>query len=245
MGSQGSWCRVRVERGIYLLPNGKYAVSARRAGKLWSRTVAGDLAAARVAREALVVSIEAGLAPLSPRLRFDTVASRWLQRFETRVAAGERRARTLEAHRYYLDRHLLPVFAARRISSITVDDIAAFLAETRSSGTSAKTTANALATLQSIMRYARRRRWIAADPVDQLERDERPCPARRQQRVLGRAEIERLLSASSPRDRPIIATALFTGLRISELLGLVWGDVDIAGGVISVRAQLSRRPRDR
>jgi integrase len=225
MGSQSSWCRVRVERGIYLLPNGKHAVCARRAGKLWSRTVSGDLAAARVAREALVVSIEAVLEPLSPRLRFDTVASRWLQRFEMRVAAGERRARTLEAHRYYVDRHLLPVFAARRVSSITVDDIAAFLAETRSSGASAKTAANALATLQSIMR------------------DERPRPGRRQQRVLGRAEIGRLLYASSPCDRPIIATALFTGLRISELLGLVWGDIDMTGGVISVRAQLSRAHR--
>lgn len=154
MGSQSRWGRVRVERGIYLLPNGKYSVCARRAGKLWSRTVAGDLVAARTAREALVASIEADLEPLSPRLRFDTVVSRWVQRFELLVAAGERRARTLEAHRYHLDQHLLPAFAARRVSSITVDDVAALLAEMHVSGVSAKTTANALATLQSIMRYA-------------------------------------------------------------------------------------------
>jgi hypothetical protein len=40
---------------------------------------------------------------VSPQLRFATVAGRWLARFEARVAAGERRERTLEAHRYHLD----------------------------------------------------------------------------------------------------------------------------------------------
>jgi integrase len=38
--------------------------------------------------------------------------------------------------------------------------------------------------------------------------------------VLGRDEIERLLQACSPRDRLMIATVLYTGLRISEMLGL-------------------------
>jgi integrase len=61
--------------------------------------------------------------------------------------------------------------------------------------------------------------------------------------VLGRAEIERLLAACSQRDRLMIATVLYTGLRISELLGLVWDDVDFAAGVIHVRAQLSRAHR--
>jgi integrase len=40
-----------------------------------------------------------------------------------------------------------------------------------------------------------------------------------------------------------VATVLYTGLRISELLGLVWDDVDFAAGVIHVRAQLSRAHR--
>jgi integrase len=58
--------------------------------------------------------------------------------------------------------------------------------------------------------------------------------------VLGRAEIERLLGACSPRDRLMIATVLYTGLRISEMLGLIWDDVDLSTGVVHVRAQLSR-----
>ena len=41
----------------------------------------------------------------------------------------------------------------------------------------------------------------------------------------------------------MVATVLYTGLRISEMLGLVWDDVDFAAGVIHVRAQLSRAHR--
>jgi integrase len=41
----------------------------------------------------------------------------------------------------------------------------------------------------------------------------------------------------------MVATALYTGLRISELLGLVWDDVNLASGLIRVSAQLSRAHR--
>lgn len=243
MGSRSSWCRVWVERGIYLLPNGKYAVLCRRAGRQLYRTVGSNLAMARSAREALIAAAEAGISPASPRLRFGTVAAWWLGRFEAKVAAGERHPRTLEAHRYHLEHHLLPALAPKRMSALTVDDVATLLEELRAKGCSAKTAAGALATLHSIVRYARRHGWIASDPVDQLEADERPRPATRRQRVLGRDEIARLLAACTTRDRLVVATALYTGLRISELLGLTWNDIDFDGGVVHVRAQLSRAHR--
>jgi integrase len=126
------------------------------------------------------------------------------------------------------------------MASLTVDDVAELLHELRRTGRSAKTSASALATLQSVMRFALRCGWIVADPVELLEPDERPRPTRRRQRVLGRAEIERLLATCSARDRLMVATVLYTGLRISELLGLVWDDIDFEAGVIHVRAQLSR-----
>ena len=112
-------------------------------------------------------------------------------------------------------------------------DIADLLDALRDKGCSPKTSANALATLQGIIGFARRHGWITTDPVDQLESHERPRPARRCQRVLGRCEIERLLAACAARDRLMVATALYTGLRISELLGLIWDDVDFAAGLVT------------
>jgi hypothetical protein len=79
---------VRVERGVYRQPNGKYAVCFMLDGKPRFRTVEGDLDAARSARARLAIASQAGLLP--PRLTFATVAARWLERFETmsRSASG-------------------------------------------------------------------------------------------------------------------------------------------------------------
>jgi len=98
MGSEsGTRRRVRVERGIYRQANGKYAVCCRHAGRLRFRTVGFDLDLARRERVALIAAAQRGLEPVSPRLRFDTVAACWLERFEAKVAAAERHPRTLEA----------------------------------------------------------------------------------------------------------------------------------------------------
>jgi integrase len=239
----GEGRRVRVERGIYRQPNGKHSVCFMLAGNPRFRTVAGDLDASRRERELLVAAAEAGALAVSPRLRFTTVADRWLARFEARVAAGERRERTLEAHRYHVKKHLLPTLARRLMHTIGVDDVAALLTGLRAAGCSEKTAAEALSTLHSIVRFAIRNGWIADNPVAKLEADERPHPTGRRQRVLGRDEIGRFLAAWLPNYRPLLATALYAGLRISELLGLVWDDVDLAVGVIHVRAQLSRAHR--
>ncbi|HEX2095800.1 MAG TPA: site-specific integrase [Solirubrobacterales bacterium] len=236
--------RTRVERGIYRQANGNYAVCARRAGRLHFRTVGTDLIAARRAREDLIGALETGQVPASPRLRFDTVAARWSERFEAMVKAGDRHPRTYEAHRFHLDHDLLPRLGSRRIASLGVEDVARLITDLRAAGRSAKTTANALGTLQSVLRFARRRGWILADPVELLEPEERPHPPRRPRgRVLGQAEIERLLGACPSRGRILVETALFSGLRISELLGLTWADIDFDGGLIRVRAQLSRARR--
>jgi integrase len=236
--------RTRVERGVYRQPNGNFAVCARRAGRLHFRTAGTDLIAARRAREDLIAALEAGRVPASPRLRFDTVADWWSQRFAAMVEVGDRHPRTLEAHRFHLEHDLLPRLRSRRIASIGVEDIAGLITELRAAGRSTKTTANALATLQSVLRFARRRGWILGDPVELLEPEERPRPPRRLRgRVLGQAEIERLLAACPQRGRLLVETALFSGLRISELLGLTWADIDFAAGLIRVRAQLSRAHR--
>ena len=82
---------------------------------------------------------------------------------------------------------------------------------------------------------------MQSDPVSRLKRGERPRAGRREQRVLAPDDIGRLLAAAAPLYRPLLATAVFTGLRLGELLGLRWHDVDLAGGVLHVRAQPDRR----
>lgn len=169
--------RVRVERGVYRQPNGKYAVCFMLDGRPRFRTVDGDLDAARSARARLALAAQAGLLPACPRLTFATVAARWLERFETMVAVGERRVRTLESHRYHLERHLLPALGRRRIATLSVDDIADLIRGLVAQGRAPRTITGALATLGSILRYALRRGYITDNPPSRAVRSNAPPPS--------------------------------------------------------------------
>jgi integrase len=120
-----------------------------------------------------------------------------------------------------------------------VADVADLLDRLRERGCAEKTAAGALGTLGNVMRFAVRNSWIADNPVEKLERHERRRPSRHPQRALGRDEIARLLDCCLPTYRTLVATALYTGMRLSELLGMVWDDIDFGRACIRVRAQLS------
>jgi integrase len=90
-----------------------------------------------------------------------------------------------------------------------------------------------------------RRGYLNDNPLRRLEQSERPRIQKREQRVLGHSEIARLLEQSLPAYRPLLATALYSGMRLSELLGLTWADVDLEQELLHVRYQLSRGRIDR
>src|SRR4030095_3384504 len=48
-------------------------------------------------------------------------------------------------------------------------------------------------------------------------------------------EIQTILTKAEGRWRPLLVTAVFTGMRSSELRGLTWGDVDLKKKIIHVR----------
>ncbi len=232
--------RVRVERGIYRQQNGTYGVYLLVQGKPRFKTVGKKLAEARRQRDLLSAKAQRGELPAPSQVTFSALAETWIQGFEAQVRSGERAERTLEHYRYHLDRNLLPALGRKRLQEISTDDCASLIATMRAKGLSPKTVAGALVPLGRVLSLALRRGLIADNPLRRLERSERPRPQRREQRVLTHAEIGRLLVACPPRYRPFLASALYTGMRLSELLGLTWGEVDFESGLIRVRYQLSR-----
>ena len=59
-------------------------------------------------------------------------------------------------------------------------------------------------------------------------------------RILSREEIGTLMQCAEEGQRPLLAAAVFTGLRLGELLGLTWANIDFDRGVVQVRRQLDR-----
>lgn len=232
--------RTRVERGLYRQANGTYGVYLMVEARPRFKTVGRKLAQARRERDLLSAKAQQGELREPCRLTLAELGAEWLEGYEALVVAGERAERTLEHYRYHLEHNLLPTLGAQRVAEISTDDCARLIARLRARGLSAKTIAGALVPLGRIFALALRRGYLGDNPLSRLERSERPRVERREQRVLDHGEIRRLLAAALPSHRPLLATALFTGLRLSELLGLAWGDVDFEAGLVHVRYQLSR-----
>jgi integrase len=232
--------RQRVERGIYRQQNGTYGVYLIADGKPRYKTVGRKLSEARRQRNLLSAKAQQGQLPAASKLSFCDLAHTWLEGLEAQVAAGERSERTLENYRYHLDKNLLPRFGRRRLQEITTDDVSRLIAELRAQGLAAKTINGALVPLGRVFALALRRGHVQHNPLHHLDSSERPRIHRCEQRVLGHAEISKLLAACLPNYRPFIATAIYSGMRLSELLGLTWQDIDLEGGLIQVRYQLSR-----
>jgi integrase len=96
-----------------------------------------------------------------------------------------------------------------------------------------------LASLKSILVEAQRRGLVAqnaAQPVkvDVKRRDQRKLAVGRD--IPSKEDIQTILSKADGRWRPLLITAIFTGMRSSELRGLAWeGGVDFDQNVIHVR----------
>jgi integrase len=103
------------------------------------------------------------------------------------------------------------------------------------------TISGALVVLQGIYRLARSRRLVSRSPVDELDPSERPRPrSNGAGRVLDEAQLALLARHASDRYRPVVTVLCFSGLRLSEALGLRWRDVDFVESELYVGGQLSR-----
>jgi hypothetical protein len=74
-----------------------------------------------------------GIVAAAPRLRLETVAGWWLERYERRVNSGDRRVRTLEIHTYYL-KCVVTLLGSRLIRGIAAADVVELMDRLREHG---------------------------------------------------------------------------------------------------------------
>lgn len=231
--------KVKDRRGIYYRvgADGKrrYEITfSDSSGRQRWKSIAGGLKDAEAALSEVKGKLARGERVTPTKATFEQVAAAWL------ATQSELRPRTRDAYESALRVHLLPRFAHRKIAQLNEDHVALLIAEMRGEGKAAWTIRATLTPLHRTFGYAVRRGLIAANPMDRLERGERPSVGRREMRILNRKEIGVLLEHSHEDHKPLLATATFTGLRLGELLGLTWDNVAFDAGVVKVRRQLDR-----
>jgi len=95
-----------------------------------------------------------------------------------------------------------------------------------------------LITLGSILSHAVRMRYIDFNPAREIEKPKGRGLKKEQGEmvILGPEEIRALLNgAATPKDHALLMTAILTGARQGEILGLQWGDIDYLNSQILIR----------
>jgi integrase/recombinase XerD len=144
---------------------------------------------------------------------------------------------TLES--YARDLSHLGAFAERRGAALEALDrpaLEAFVRAQMSSGLSPRSVARLVACVRGFYRFVSAERKLALNPADDL-RSPRAWPAL--PKFLSLEEVDRLLEqpdVSTPRglrDKALIEVLYATGLRVSELIGLRAGDLNLDEGSLT------------
>jgi integrase len=189
--------------------------------------------------------------------RFKDVAEEWL--------ASKRKLRpwTRGSYRAALDLVLIPRFGHLKIGTVSTSLIASLIRDLEAKGLNAidckrpvrplsqAAIDNYLKPLSGTLRFAASKGLVATNAYLALTSDERPDTetGRRATYEWSDDEILAVLEAAEIRGRapesqydysPLIRIAIHTGLRLGELLGLKWDDIDFDGGILHVRQQWAR-----
>lgn len=148
-----------------------------------------------------------------------------------------RSSNTLAAYRrdlraYWAWLHHRGVFA---LGAVSPDDLLAYVADLRGSGRAEASVARALVAVRTMHRFLAGEDLLPVDPAADLDPPSVPAGL---PKPLSEAQVTALLEAvegddpSARRDRVILEVLYGTGLRISELVGLSLGDLDLDASLL-------------
>jgi integrase len=236
--------RIRVERGLYRAGKTYYACATRGGATQadWKTLGEVGLMEARRQRDDFAVETrqQQPLRAHARNLTIAALAAEWLQEQRDRVGAGELTQRTYDGYESGLRLHSLPTLGQYRVSSIGPSDLANWNREQLTFGFARDSIRAWWTPLRLLFAYAARHRIIATSPADQLLAHEKPKAGKARSRFLSREEMDALITAAPERYELAIMIGLFAGLRLSEVLGLTWADIDLTRGIVHVEYQMGR-----
>jgi integrase len=199
---------------------------------------------AKAWRAEATVGLRRGTMKAPSRITLREAAEAWLEGAEAgsiRTRSGDPyKPSAVRGYKAALDNRVLKELGAARLSDIRRVDVQDLADRLLAEGLNASTIRNALMPLRAIFRRAVARGEVAVNPTSGIEL---PAVRGRRDRIAAPDEAARLIAAVPEGDRPLWATAMYSGLRRGELMALRWEDVDLAAGLI--RVERSWDPKER
>ncbi|MBO9108688.1 site-specific integrase [Agrobacterium sp. S2/73] len=163
------------------------------------------------------------------------------------VASGESadlERSTVNQRKSHLEHHIVPLIGQTLLSRLTAPAVRDFEDILRAKGRSPAMVRKIVTSLGSIIADANERGLATRNPVRDIRSSRKGRDRRQEKRQKGklvvgidiptRAEIKALVAALDGNWRPLLVTAIFTGLRSSEIRGLRWRDVNFKKAEIHV-----------
>ncbi len=146
---------------------------------------------------------------------------------------------TIRQRRQHIELHIKPYVGGVKLSELNGPMVRGFIDNLRDDGRSLAMRRKVLTNFKTILSHAQGRGLVAQNVARdvKIKRDKREKAKAMDQGVAmpTKDELRTMLDNVSDRWRPLIVTAIFTGMRASELRGLSWEHVDLEDEVIRVR----------
>lgn len=221
------------EGAIAQLENGRWRVRVMINGKRHSANTATRKEAQAKYRE-FHGNADKGLLPAAEKLTLNQHVERWL----SDVVQPSVRARTHKGYSDVARLYILPTLGQFKLTQIQPNHVQQLYGQLSTSGLSPKSVRNAHAVLRRALGQAVD--WNLV-PRNVATLAHPPRVARKEVEVLSPDDVRTLIKAMrGDRWEALIATALATGMRQGELLGLRWADVDLVRRAVYVQRQLQR-----
>lgn len=197
-------------------------------------TVKGRKGDAQKRLTELLASLDKGVYTPPGRLTVANLLNQWLEGYVKTNCS----IRTLESYQAIAEVHLIPSLGHHQLKHLNQQAIQAYYSKACEK-LSSRTVHHQHRVLSQALKYAVRQGYLGRNPCELVDP---PSPKGKPMRTLTQSEVmDLLISAQDSYYYPVIYTAVSSGLRQAELLGLKWRDIDIASRSISVNRVLYKR----
>lgn len=159
----------------------------------------------------------------------------WLESYRSKGAPS-----TEDFYRGVVRNHVKPHLGHRPLAKVQAGEIEALYRKMEAQGLR-RYPSSAHQTLKTAFRKARQLGLIAVDPMERVQAPRKPD---REEQFLTLEQVVRFLKATEdqPDEVQVLAkVGIMTGLRLAELTGLRWADIDLDQALLTVCFQLRTR----
>lgn len=170
------------------------------------------------------------------RITVDEVVEEW-----HRSRRGDESSRAFDK---WAVRRLSVLLGAKPVRNVTADDCERIVSQCATDGLGVKSTNHAIKATRSVFSFAHRRGYVRLSPAGELKRVRERANVEERVRVLTPEDHQQLVAEFDAHWQPLIRVWPFIGLRISEVFGLQWKNLDLSTGKLRVRMQAPKRVVD-